>query len=244
MTLKKSINLILVAAMFALAATGCQTRRGTIAPLRNSAHPLPPPPENPIVEAPPPRVIHEVERPSTGTDQSLRGNQDLSKAPPVTDDDRLKTSPLPVPLPATNDIPANPITGLHEPNSGDRHLNWVRDTELLRPQTIYFDFDKSTVRSGEESKLAAVADYLRAHAEAALLVEGNCDERGTEEYNRSLGERRSLAAREILIQLGIAGSRIDTLAYGEDRPAEPGHNEAAWSKNRRDDFVVLTPPKP
>ena len=78
----------------------------------------------------------------------------------------------------------------------------------------------------------------------AVLVEGNCDERGTEEYNRSLGERRALAGREYLIKLGIDADRVDTITYGEDRPADPGHNEAAWAKNRRDDFVVLTAPTP
>jgi peptidoglycan-associated lipoprotein len=74
-------------------------------------------------------------------------------------------------------------------------------------------------------------------------VEGNCDERGTEEYNRSLGERRALAGREQLIGLGIDSGRVDTLSYGEDKPLSDGHNESAWKQNRRDDFILLTPPK-
>ena len=74
-----------------------------------------------------------------------------------------------------------------------------------------------------------------------LLIEGHCDERGTEEYNRSLGERRALAVREYLVRLGIQASRIRTISYGFDRPVDNGHNEAAWSKNRRDEFIVLMP---
>ena len=103
--------------------------------------------------------------------------------------------------------------------------------------------DKSAIKPAEQSKLDAVANYLKNNRTKAVRIEGNCDERGTEEYNRSLGERRALAAREYLIQSGIDPQRVDTLTNGEDKPAVVGHNEGAWSKNRRDDFIVLTPPK-
>ena len=125
---------------------------------------------------------------------------------------------------------------------GSTHDGWTPNAEILKDQTIYFDYDKSAVKASEHTKLAAVADYMKGHPDIAVRVEGNCDERGTEEYNRSLGERRALAGREYLVTLGIEPSRIDTVTYGEDRPVETGHNEAAWSKNRRDDFVVLTKP--
>jgi peptidoglycan-associated lipoprotein len=107
---------------------------------------------------------------------------------------------------------------------------------------VYFDFDSSVLKTVEKPKVRAVADYLKANAANAVKVEGNCDERGTEEYNRSLGERRALAVREELIRLGIDPTRVDTISYGKDRPVDPGHDESAWRKNRRDDFVVLTPP--
>ncbi len=71
-----------------------------------------------------------------------------------------------------------------------------------------------------------------------LIIEGNCDERGTEEYNRSLGERRALALREALSNAGIDPQRIRTISYGKDKPADPGHDESAWAKNRRGDFVL------
>jgi peptidoglycan-associated lipoprotein len=91
--------------------------------------------------------------------------------------------------------------------------------------------------------MAEVADFLKQNPQAAVRVEGNCDERGTEEYNRSLGERRALAAREELVRQGITPDRVDTLSYGEDKPLDSGHNESAWKQNRRDDFILLTPPK-
>ena len=122
------------------------------------------------------------------------------------------------------------------------HDGWPEDRGILAAQTVYFDFDSSVLKGSEKPKVAAVADYLKANKGKAVKVEGNCDERGTEEYNRSLGERRALAVREELIRLGIGATEVDTISYGKDKPAIDGHDEAAWKKNRRDDFVVLSPP--
>ncbi len=115
----------------------------------------------------------------------------------------------------------------------------AQDRSAFAAETLYFDYDSSTIKSGEESKISAVASALKSDPSAKLLIEGNCDERGTEEYNRSLGERRALAAREALANAGVDSSRVATRSYGEDRPADPGHTQAAWSKNRRDEFVLL-----
>jgi peptidoglycan-associated lipoprotein len=117
----------------------------------------------------------------------------------------------------------------------------VPDDKVLAAETVYFDYDRSSVKSSEVPKVQRVATYLKNQPNALLRVEGNCDERGTEEYNRSLGERRALAVRELLIASGIAPDRVSTVTFGEDKPADPGHDDAAWSKNRRADFVVLTP---
>jgi peptidoglycan-associated lipoprotein len=126
---------------------------------------------------------------------------------------------------------------------GPGHPGWPQDRTILKADTVYFDFDSSVIKASEKSKVAAVADYLKANGTHAVLVEGNCDERGTEEYNRSLGDRRALAVREELISLGIDKDRVDTKTWGKDNPDNaPGHDEAAWKQNRRDDFVVLTPP--
>ena len=107
-------------------------------------------------------------------------------------------------------------------------------------QPLYFPYDANTISSSEESKVAAVAQYLLGHSEAGVVIEGYCDERGTEEYNRALGERRALAASEMLIDIyGIESSRVKTVSYGEERPAVTGTGDAVWSKNRRDEFVPV-----
>ena len=148
--------------------------------------------------------------------------------------------------------PAPPLAGdngLNATNGGfaeinpDARKNWPRDREIFKSDTVHFDFDSSTVKSGEKSKVSAVADYLKGNASTAVEIEGHCDERGTEEYNRSLGERRALALRETLVSLGIDPMRIDTISYGKDRPADPGHDESAWHQNRRGEFLLETPPK-
>ncbi len=146
-----------------------------------------------------------------------------------------------------NPLPPPPVInnqGNIAPTDPSIRAGWAKDADSLKPQTIYFDYDKSSIKSSERSKLEDVANYLKANPEKAVLVTGNCDERGTEEYNRSLGERRSLAARESLVKLGIDAGRVDTISYGKDKPAVDGHDESAWSKNRRDEFIVEIPPKP
>jgi peptidoglycan-associated lipoprotein len=103
---------------------------------------------------------------------------------------------------------------------------------------VYFDYDSARIRPSEDAKLQAVAAYLKSNP-GKLVVEGYCDERGTAEFNRALGERRALAAREELVKQGADGSRITTISYGSDRPADMGHDEAAWSKNRRCEFGIV-----
>ena len=127
-------------------------------------------------------------------------------------------------------------------NPADLHAGWLEDAQALKADTVYFDFDSSVLKVGEKPKVAAVADYLKANQGKAVRVEGNCDERGTEEYNRALGERRALAVREELIRLGIGPTEVDTISYGKDKPVAQGHDESAWKQNRRDDFIVLSPP--
>jgi len=115
------------------------------------------------------------------------------------------------------------------------------DREALASYTIHFAFDSAVIRDSDRANLQAVASALNSDPSTKLLVEGNCDERGTEEYNRALGERRALAARQALAGMGVDPSRVRTISYGKDKPANPAHNEAAWAQNRRDDFVLLHP---
>ena len=117
----------------------------------------------------------------------------------------------------------------------------IKDAAALASYTVHFAFDSAVVKKGEQSNISAVASALAANANDKLLIEGNCDERGTEEYNRALGERRALSLREALAKAGVDPSRVRTISYGKDKPADPGHDEAAWAKNRRGDFILLHP---
>jgi peptidoglycan-associated lipoprotein len=115
------------------------------------------------------------------------------------------------------------------------------DREKFKADTVYFDFDSSTIKPSEQGKLNNVAAYFKANTKfEGLIIEGNCDERGTEKYNESLGERRALAVREYLANLGVNPQRLKTVTYGASRPVDKGHNESAWKKNRRADFVLVT----
>jgi peptidoglycan-associated lipoprotein len=166
----------------------------------------------------------------------------LTKLPTgVTSRQATDYTPNTFPGPVINPEP-NPgsMNGIPMANPEDMY-GMVPDRAALAADTIHFAFDSAVIRDSERTSLQTVASALAADPNTKLLIEGNCDERGTEEYNRSLGERRALAAREALAKLGVDPMRIFTRSYGKDKPADPGHDEAAWQKNRRDDFVLLHP---
>lgn len=106
-------------------------------------------------------------------------------------------------------------------------------------QKIYFDFDSFTLSDASRATLARNADSMKKDPADKVRIEGNCDERGSDEYNLALGERRAKAALAYLSTLGIPAERLAYISYGKEKPADPGHNEAAWATNRRDDFVVV-----
>jgi len=153
----------------------------------------------------------------------------------------------PLPLPDNNLTSTNIPPPINPEGIGlayrDKFEGREMDRVTFQADTAYFDFDMSEVKPSEMYKVQSVADYLNKteNNQSDLLIEGHCDERGTEEYNRALGERRALALREKLVALGVNAGRIRTLSFGEDKPADPGHNEAAWAKNRRGEFVRLLP---
>lgn len=103
---------------------------------------------------------------------------------------------------------------------------------------VYFGFDSTVVPQGELGKIDAVAQHLTAKTDRVVVVEGNCDERGSNEYNMSLGENRAIIVRNYLVQNGISADRIQTRSYGEEKPAVDGHDESAWSRNRRGEFAI------
>jgi peptidoglycan-associated lipoprotein len=104
--------------------------------------------------------------------------------------------------------------------------------------TVYFDYDKSDLSDSTRAVLQANAEWLKANPGHVVRIEGNCDERGTVEYNLALGQRRAASVRDYLVGLGIDASHLATVSYGKERPADPGHDEAARAKNRRADFII------
>jgi peptidoglycan-associated lipoprotein len=103
---------------------------------------------------------------------------------------------------------------------------------------IFFDFDKSDLRPDARAQAQKWAEFLKKYPQDTVTIEGNCDDRGTREYNLALGERRASAAKRFLVTLGIDAKRVATISYGKERPAVVGDNEAAWAQNRRDVMVV------
>lgn len=101
---------------------------------------------------------------------------------------------------------------------------------------IYFDFDRYDLKPEARQILTRKAEILKQYSEIKLVVEGHCDQRGTAEYNLALGERRARAAADYLVNLGVPAGKLSVVSYGKERPLDPGSNEAAWSKNRRDEF--------
>ena len=122
----------------------------------------------------------------------------------------------------------------------DEEKAWMeRRAAKFEAEAMYFDFDKSFIRLEYRPVLQEKAAFLKDYPDMRARIEGNCDERGTNEYNLALGDRRGSSAKNFLISLGIAADRIETISYGEERPRGLGHNEASWSQNRRDDFVLV-----
>jgi peptidoglycan-associated lipoprotein len=108
------------------------------------------------------------------------------------------------------------------------------------PETVYFAFDDYTLNGDAQGKLDALANHLKATQTAVVQVEGHCDERGSTEYNLALGQRRAQSVKDYLAKLGIEASRLSIISYGEEKPASDGHDESAWSKNRRAEFMIST----
>lgn len=169
---------------------------------------------------------------------------------------RTKKTPAPVSAPpsVTSTAPPPPVVTKVEPPK-----DFVREepkvTEDVLPSDIdelnrlaqqrgyvqdaFFAFDESTLSAEAQTALTNSANWLKKNAKYGLLIEGHCDERGTEQYNLALGDRRANTAKEFLQTLGVDASRLRTVSYGEERPFDPGHDEAAWAKNRRAHLVII-----
>ncbi len=127
-------------------------------------------------------------------------------------------------------------------NAGDMSFEVNGDSDSGRAgglRTVYFGFNSSQITSDARAKLEAAAEFLKENDTTQIQIEGHCDERGGVEYNLALGERRAKQVKQYLSTLGVSGSRISTVSYGKERPVAFGHDESAWSQNRRANFVIV-----
>ncbi|HUL55812.1 MAG TPA: peptidoglycan-associated lipoprotein Pal [Usitatibacter sp.] len=118
--------------------------------------------------------------------------------------------------------PQQPVTGIPD--------------QLLAKRSVYFDFDSNAVKDEYRGMIQAHSRFLADNRDKKARIEGNCDERGSREYNLALGQRRAEAVKKIMVVLGVADGRIETVSYGEEKPVAMGHDEAAWAQNRRADI--------
>jgi len=141
-------------------------------------------------------------------------------------------APAPAPTPTPTPPPPQAYTPPPPPPATGPVPGSIQDFVINAGDRVYFDYDKFDVRADAAPVLDAQAAWLRRYPGVRVRIEGNCDERGTREYNFALGGRRANAVREYLVAHGVDGSRIDTVSYGKERPIDPGENEDAWAHNR------------
>ncbi len=158
-------------------------------------------------------------------------------APPPANSTTASRPPAP-PEPVTEPQPMPPEPVPAEDSLSARDIDDINKNSPFQP--VFFGFDMAELDAGAQQVLNANADILRQYPTWVITIEGHADERGTAEYNLALGERRALAARNYLVSLGIPADRLRTVSYGKEFPFDPGHDEAAWSKNRRAHFVVTS----
>ena len=151
------------------------------------------------------------------------GNPPPPAEPASPEDAVERDTPPPVPVPATPDYGTFDASG----------NPLMPGTNQPLPRTFYFAYDQATLSQSDLATLEMHANVLVDHPTRRILVQGHCDERGTREYNLALGERRADTVRRFLLSAGVSDSQIQTVSYGEERPEDAGHNEAAWSRNRR-----------
>jgi len=156
--------------------------------------------------------------------------------PPADGASAIPPEPPAPPRPVDEPIPVPPEPdGIRAGDLPD-DLDSLNRLGVIKP--VFFDLDSSDINADGQQVLQENADTMRKNPRWQITIEGHCDERGTAEYNLALGERRALAARTYLVSLGIPAERVRTVSYGKEFPFEQGHDEAAWSKNRRAHFVI------
>ncbi|HQL00209.1 MAG TPA: peptidoglycan-associated lipoprotein Pal [Smithellaceae bacterium] len=170
-----------------------------------------------------------AEKKAVVQDETVQQAQQPQQAPTVTDDEAARRAKEQADREAALKAQAAREAAMKKAAAALTDLNI---------QNIYFDFDRSNIREDAREILKANAEIFRQKADAKIIVEGHCDERGTAEYNMALGERRAQETKQYLTNLGIDASRITTISYGEERPADDRSTEDAWAMNRRAQFVL------
>jgi peptidoglycan-associated lipoprotein len=144
---------------------------------------------------------------------------------PVTDR-TASTTPSSTPRSSTTPTPQTPVTG-----------NPLRDpSNILSKRSVFFDYDSNAVKDEYKGMVQAHSRYMGDKRDSKIRIEGNCDERGSREYNLALGQRRAESVKKMMTVLGVQDGRIETVSYGEEKPMSQGHDEQAWSQNRRADI--------
>jgi peptidoglycan-associated lipoprotein len=153
--------------------------------------------------------------------------------PPTNTGTAAAGNPPPPPTPIAEPVAVPPMP---DDSIAGKSLDDLNRDSPLRP--LFFELDSSDVSSEGQKVLQENAAIMKKYPAWQITIEGHCDERGTAEYNLALGERRALAARNYLVSLGIPADKVKTVSYGKEFPFDPGHNDSAWSKNRRAHFVI------
>ena len=144
-------------------------------------------------------------------------------------------------VPVTRPVPPVQTPLAATPPAGQSGASAASAETTAGLQDVFFDFDSARIRPDQQQALSKDLEWLRAHPQAKLNIQGNCDERGTPEYNLGLGDRRAERVKEYLTSEGVAADRLPTVSYGSEHPFAKGHDESAWKQNRRDHLVAATP---
>ena len=169
--------------------------------------------------------------------KAAKGGDAAVQETQVADDGSSK--PVEIESGDTETVEPGDSGSLSEVTEGGRFEDIYAKCTDVSFEPVYFGFDSTVVPQGELSKIDAVAQHLADKTDRVVVIEGNCDERGSNEYNLSLGENRAIILRNYLVNGGVSANRIQTRSYGEEKPAVDGHDESAWAKNRRGEFVIF-----
>jgi peptidoglycan-associated lipoprotein len=161
--------------------------------------------------------------------ENMKEKSKQAPAPPAP-----APAPVPAPVPVVQKAPEPVRISEAEIRAKEK----AAAMQALMNEDVYFDYDSAALAPAAQQILKKKAAYLEKYSDVSMTIEGHCDERGTNEYNLALGERRSESAKKFLTDLGLAASRFTTISYGEEKPLDTGKTEEAWSKNRRAHFVV------